>query len=141
MLGYKGDSASRLDPEVNVHYSVTYLAGAWRKTDGDVCRTLMKYRAGHGEEQMSPLSVEYCRRAKGYLASIGSHLAQGAPPSAVSMADPQKPAEPTIRGRSRLVQTREQVELKKLKGAQYWEAHERRVTAVMASLKRRGILQ
>ena len=87
MLGYKGDEAALFEPETNVRYSVAYLAGAWRRTDGDVCRTLMKYRAGHGEERMTPLSVEYCRRAKGYLATIGSPLAQGALPSASSLAD------------------------------------------------------
>jgi ABC-type uncharacterized transport system substrate-binding protein len=30
----------------------------------------MKYRAGHGEEQMTPLSVEYCRRAREHLAQV-----------------------------------------------------------------------
>jgi hypothetical protein len=33
-----------------------------------------------GEERMSPLSVEYCRRARGHLASIGSPHAHGAEP-------------------------------------------------------------
>ena len=46
-----------------------------------MCRALMKYRAGHGEERMSPLSAEYCRRARGYLAAIGSPLVQGAVPT------------------------------------------------------------
>jgi hypothetical protein len=35
----------------------------------------MKYRAGHGAEAMSPLSVIYCGRARAYLAAAGSPYA------------------------------------------------------------------
>jgi hypothetical protein len=45
-----GDLAELARPEVNIHYGVTYLSQAWRLTGGDLCRALMKYRAGHGEE-------------------------------------------------------------------------------------------
>jgi hypothetical protein len=38
----------------------------------------MKYRAGYGEDSMSLRSLIYCRRARDYLASIGSPLATGA---------------------------------------------------------------
>jgi hypothetical protein len=142
MLGYKGDEETLFQPEIHVRYSVTYLAGAWRKADGDVCRTLMKYRAGHGEERMTPLSVEYCRRAKSYLASIGSPLAEGALPSPIRVADLGGADAPmATQGRPARVQAREQVDLRKLKGAQYWAAHERRVAAIVANLKRRGIVQ
>jgi hypothetical protein len=145
MLGYKGGVEALFEPETNVRYSVTYLAGAWRRTDGNVCRTLMKYRAGHGEERMSPLSVEYCRRAKGYLAAIGSPLAQGALPMAISPADPaglpQSASVPALPGRSIVVQAREQESLRKLKGEKYWAAHERRVAAITASLRRRGVVE
>jgi hypothetical protein len=37
----------------------------------------MKYRAGHGEERMTPLSVEYCRRVRAHLAAIGSPMVAG----------------------------------------------------------------
>ena len=145
MLGYKGDVEALFEPETNVRYSVTYLASAWRRTDGDLCRTLMKYRAGHGEERMTPLSVEYCRRAKGYLAAIGSPLAQGALPVAISPADPggspPSTTGPTLPGRSIVVLAREQESLRKLKGEKYWAAHERRVAAITASLRRRGVVE
>ncbi len=75
MLGFKGPKEALADPATNVRYGVEYLTGAWRLAGGDLCRALMKYRAGHGEERMSPLSVEYCRRARVHLASIGSPLA------------------------------------------------------------------
>jgi Transglycosylase SLT domain len=81
MLGYKGGVTGLFEPETNVHYGVAYLARAWQLAKGDVCRALMKYRAGWGEERMSPLSVEYCRRARGHLASIGSPFAEGALPT------------------------------------------------------------
>ena len=81
MLGYQGGATGLFDPETNVRLGVTYLARAWQLANGDVCRALMKYRAGWGEERMTPLSVEYCRRARGHLAAIGSPLAGGAVPT------------------------------------------------------------
>ena len=77
MLGYKGGISGLFEPETNVRLGVAYLARAWELAKGDVCRALMKYRAGWGEERMSPLSVEYCRRARAHLAAIGSPLRRG----------------------------------------------------------------
>src|SRR5215207_4400363 len=81
LLGYKGEAAGLAEPETNVRLGVAYLARAWQLAKGDVCRALMKYRAGWGEERMSPLSVEYCRRARSHLAAIGSPLADEAQPT------------------------------------------------------------
>lgn len=75
MLGFRGGNDELAKPEVNIHYGVIYLSKAWRLANGDLCRALMKYRAGHGEEVMSPLSEEYCRRARMHLASLGSPFA------------------------------------------------------------------
>ena len=75
MLGFRGDDATLATPAVNIHYGTAYLAGAWRSAKGNVCRALMKYRAGQGEEGMSPLSVQYCTRARDYLTSVSSPLA------------------------------------------------------------------
>ncbi|MGA7384646.1 MAG: transglycosylase SLT domain-containing protein, partial [Methylocella sp.] len=63
MLGFKGDLAELARPNVNIHYGVTYLGQAWQLANGDLCRALMKYRAGHDEEIMSALSMTYCGRA------------------------------------------------------------------------------
>ena len=57
LLGYKGEVTALFEPETNVRLGVAYLARAWQLAKGDVCRTLMKYRAGWGEERMTPLSV------------------------------------------------------------------------------------
>ena len=83
MLGYSEGVTGLFDPEVNVRYGVRYLARAWQLANGNLCRALMKYRAGHGEERISPLSVEYCRRARQHLAAIGSPLARGTAPEPV----------------------------------------------------------
>jgi hypothetical protein len=80
MLGHRGGLTELFDPATNIRYGVTYLAKAWQLAEGDLCRALMKYRAGHGEERMTPLSVEYCRRARGHLAAMGSPLGAGVAP-------------------------------------------------------------
>lgn len=41
-----------------------------------------------GGRSMTPVSVEYCRRARGHLAAIGSPLAQGALPESTEPAAP-----------------------------------------------------
>jgi Transglycosylase SLT domain len=81
MLGYQGTLNGLFEPETNIRYGVMYLARAWQLANGDLCRALMKYRAGHGEERMTPLSVEYCRRVRSHLATIGSPLGAGAVPA------------------------------------------------------------
>jgi hypothetical protein len=75
MLGLPGDAAQLFDPATNIHYGVSYLSRAWAASGGNACRALMKYRAGVGEEFFSPLSIQYCRRAAAWLATIGSPLA------------------------------------------------------------------
>ncbi len=75
LLGFQGTSADLAQPQTNLRYGVGYLAKAWRLASGDLCRTLMKYRAGHGSETMSALSVEYCRRARLHLAAVGINYA------------------------------------------------------------------
>ena len=57
MLGFRGSTEELAKPEINIHYGVAYLSKAWRLANGDLCRTLMKYRAGHGQEVMTPRSV------------------------------------------------------------------------------------
>lgn len=94
MLGFRGDTAELAKPEINIHYGVAYLAEAWRLANGDLCRALMKYRAGHNEEQMSALSAAYCGRAKLHLAALGSPLAAGVTVPVVADPDPLLPKLP-----------------------------------------------
>jgi hypothetical protein len=99
MLGHKGPATELLKPETNIRYGVAYLAKAWELARGDLCRALMKYRAGHGEEQMTPLSIDYCRRARVRLAAIGSPLANAALPLPTATANlPQQALVPSTTG-------------------------------------------
>ncbi len=123
MLGFAGTAAALADPETNIHYGVTYLAKAWHLADGDLCRALMKYRAGHGEETMTQRSVDYCGRARAHLASLGSPLAGSPLPAAaagssVSRAHTGRPAA-------------------RLTGAAFWAAHEARIRLLTARVEQR----
>jgi hypothetical protein len=77
MLGFTGNTGDLFEPATNIRYAVAYLARAWQASGGNVCRALMKYRAGVGEDGFSPLSIQYCQHAHTWLASIGSPLATG----------------------------------------------------------------
>lgn len=66
-LGFSGTPADLFTPETNVHYGMTYLGQAWKMTGGSVCRTVLKYYAGHGAERMIPDAMLYCRRVVAML--------------------------------------------------------------------------
>lgn len=122
MLGFRGTPGDLAQPVTNIHYGVAYLAEAWRQADGDLCRALMKYRAGHGETVMSPLSVTYCARARAHLAAVGSAFA-----GSLASADPPLRAGPARRGRAP----------PPLRGAAFWAAHEARIRRLDAKIEQR----
>jgi hypothetical protein len=146
MLGHRGAIAELLEPETNIRYGVLYLAQAWRITNGDLCRTLMKYRAGHGEERMTPLSVQYCARARAYLADLGSHLANAPVPEAVA----NLPVPPPGASRRRVALFAVPkvgfgvggADVRRPRTAavsrRFWAAHEARIRAITAKLALRG---
>lgn len=129
MLGYTGPIAGLSDPETNIRFGVTYLKQAWSLAKGDLCRTLMKYRAGHGEERMSLRSVEYCRRARSHLAAIGSSLATALLPATASTRG--------ARDRSPMMSSGErgQAVLAAIAG-RLWAEHAVRVRAIEARTER-----
>jgi len=120
MLGFKGDLTELAKPDVNIHYGVTYLSQAWRLANGDLCRALMKYRAGHGEEMMSALSATYCGRARAHLAAAGSPFA--ALISVPSVFEPPLPPAPTAIHRPRIRTA--------AVSRAFWAAEEARVKAI-----------
>lgn len=71
MLGFRGTREALAKPETNIAYGTQYLAEAWRLSDKDICTTVMKYRAGHGETRFSVKSVDYCRKVRQHLTAIG----------------------------------------------------------------------
>ena len=125
MLGFRGTNADLAVPATNIHYGVAYLAEAWRRAAGDVCRTLMKYRAGHGQEAMSPRSVEYCSRAKAHLMAQNSIYARGmVVPVAVAGASDGAPVVGVAT-------------LRTLRGAAFWAAETARVRKLTAAVHAR----
>ncbi len=86
-LGFSGTLDDLFAPPTNIALGVEYLSRAWQASGGNICRALMKYRAGLGEEVMTPLSGQYCTRALGWLASSGGDLGP-AMPAAQPASDP-----------------------------------------------------
>lgn len=71
MLGVAGTLEGLMNPATNIQYGTRYLADAWRLANGDICTTVMKYRAGHGETRFSEKSVSYCVRVREKLRRAG----------------------------------------------------------------------
>jgi Transglycosylase SLT domain len=132
LLGFAGNGAELAQPETNIRLGVQYLAGALRRASGDLCRALMKYRAGHGEETMSGRSLQYCRRVRDRLAAIGSPLAAAVlvpVPSQTSSSAAAKgrPSFGTIAGDRR--------QRTAARGQQFWAAHEARIRAMSLAVR------
>lgn len=75
MMGFSGSLTDLAVPETNIQYGVKYLARAWRLGGRDICTTVMKYRAGHGETRFSHLSVDYCLKVRARLKARGFAVA------------------------------------------------------------------
>jgi Transglycosylase SLT domain len=125
LLGFDGTDQELAEPATNIRLGVTYLAKAWNLAQGDLCRALMKYRAGHGEDRMSPLSVEYCRRAREHLSVHGRQVAEGTvvfgtSPAAIQTMSPKIPAID-----------------RHLRGQAFWTLHNARVKAITAMVHQR----
>jgi len=133
MLGHSGGALGLFDPGTNARFAVRYLAQAWRLAGGDVCRALMKYRAGHREERMTPLSSTYCARAKAYLAALGSPLAAGAGPVAEA-AVAAEPAKPPSSRRSGPYLGWRPGRHTVADNERFWAAHEARIRALEAKI-------
>jgi len=88
MLGFRGTMDELREPSTNIRFGVAYLAQAWRLAGGDLCTTVMKYRAGHGETRFSFLSVEYCRRIRAHLATLGFPIEGPLPPASFGVPVP-----------------------------------------------------
>ncbi|MFC5067683.1 lytic transglycosylase domain-containing protein [Flaviflagellibacter deserti] len=129
MLGFYGTNAELRVPTTNIRYGVTYLTGAWRLAGGDVCTTVMKYRAGHGETRFSHKSVAYCVRVRQILAEQGYSVRGEVPVAtfgapAVAMAGGRvKTAAGARSSRSRI----------------NWTAHNRRIKAIESKISRASL--
>ncbi len=122
MLGFRGSPAELADPATNIRLGVTYLSGAWFLAGGNLCNALMKYRAGHGEDAMSPRSADYCERVRLYLVSVGSPLGAAAavPVIARGLVAPGLSAPVRLQARPH----------GKMDSAQFWAAWSRRLAGL-----------
>lgn len=141
MLGFTGTNAELAKPETNIHYGVAYLSRAWRLAQGDLCRALMKYRAGHGEEIMSVRSVIYCNRARGRLIAMNSPFATpdaGTAALAAAMPDPApaKAVKPEVQRAPRPTDAYAgYAHGTPAASRAFWAAHEARVRAINARIE------
>lgn len=147
MLGFRGSDAELAEPDINIHYGVLYLSRAWRLAGGDLCRALMKYRAGHGEEDMTARSQVYCNRARNRLAAMNSKALETEvaaapnpaprPTPAAPTAAPAKPASrPKMAAQPKAVYARYRQGTPAASRA-YWAAHEARVSQIKARIAAR----
>ena len=125
LLGFGGTDQELAEPATNIRLGVTYLAKAWNLAQGDLCRALMKYRAGHGEDRMTPLSVEYCRRAREYPSVQGRQVTEGTVVVGTSSAGVQ-----TMSGKIPAID-------RHLRGQAFWSVHNARVKAITAMVHQR----
>jgi hypothetical protein len=147
MLGFRGTLAELATPEINIHYGVKYLSRAWRLAGGDLCRALMKYRAGHGEEVMTARSRIYCNRARNRLIAMNSAFAspealaaigpvvEPPPPAASVSAIGSKP-KPKVPIRPADVYASFRQGTAAASRA-YWAAHEAKIRAIKARIESR----
>lgn len=127
MLGFRGAPSELSSPAVNIHYGTLYLGQAWRLAKGDVCRTLMKYRAGHGQEVMSAISTTYCARARAHLSATNSPLAGLVKPGdlvAAAWAPDPAGAAPS-----------DAASLRHKRGAAFWSVFEARIKVANARIE------
>jgi hypothetical protein len=147
MLGFRGTLAELATPAINIHYGVKYLSRAWRLAGGDLCRALMKYRAGHGEEVMTARSRIYCNRARNRLVAMNSAfaspealaavgpLAEPAPPAASASAASSKPkSKAPIRPTDVYASFRQGTPAA---SRAYWAAHEAKIRTIKARIESR----
>ena len=67
-LGFDGSPSALLDPEINLHFGLKYLANAYQQARGDLCTTIMKYQSGNRAVQLSAANRLYCQRVKVLMA-------------------------------------------------------------------------
>ncbi|MDA9521607.1 murein transglycosylase [Bradyrhizobium sp. CCBAU 11434] len=147
-LGFKGNAAELAEPDINIHYGVLHLSRAWRLAGGDLCRTLMKYRASHDEEEMTPRSQVYCNRARNRLLAMGSTAAITPAAAVTPLAPAADPVPATTSAKTEKPRTQpraarpKDVYARYIRGTAaasraYWAAHEARVSRIKARIEAR----
>jgi hypothetical protein len=150
MLGFRGTLAELATPEINIHYGVKYLSRAWRLAGGDLCRALMKYRAGHGEEVMTARSRIYCNRARNRLVAMNSAFASPEALAAIGpVAEPAPPAASAASASAVAAKPKSKTPIRPTDvyasfrqgtaaaSRAYWAAHEAKIRTIKARIESR----
>lgn len=133
LLGHTGSNEDLAEPETNIKLGVRYLAEAYALAKGDLCTTLMKYRAGHRETRFSVLSVNYCVAARTHLASRGFAIIGDVPPATFGFSrDVTRMG--TVIGTQQAA--RRLATGRKLKSRANWSGYDARMKALDARMKR-----
>ena len=143
MLGFRGSNAELAEPDVNIHYGVLALSLAWRVAGGDLCRALIKYRAGQDEEKPTARSQVYCNRARNRLVAM-SAMPLGSEAAATTDAAPAiaaaAPAKPETRSKTPVQPKAAYARYRQGTAAAsraYWAAHEARISRIKARIEGR----
>lgn len=67
-MGYKGSVKALFDPDTNLRWGMKYLGKAHELGGGSICRTILKYNAGHFAKRMNKTSSQYCNKVKRLMA-------------------------------------------------------------------------
>lgn len=70
LMGYSGSTKGLFNPETNIKYGMLYLAKAHKLGGGSLCKTILKYNAGHAAKRMNPISAAYCTKVKRLTAGL-----------------------------------------------------------------------
>jgi hypothetical protein len=62
--GYRGTTEQLLDPETNIVWGMRELGWAWKRSGGDVCLTVAKYKSGIMTTSVSKAAADYCRSVR-----------------------------------------------------------------------------
>jgi soluble lytic murein transglycosylase-like protein len=90
------------EPQTNVTLGARYLAEAWKLARGDICTTVMKYRAGHDETRFSVKSVNYCVAVRRHMAAAGYRVTGKVPKAEFGFEEAVTRGPIVIKGRVRV---------------------------------------
>ncbi len=136
LLGFSGTKQELADPQVNIRLGATYLAQAWKLGGRDICTTVMKYRAGHGESRFSVLSVNYCVRVRQHLTSIGYPVTGNVPAPTFGFEKDVTRMGVAI---GSVAAARRLATGRKLRSRVQWSGHDTRLKALAAKAKGVGL--
>lgn len=63
-FGFKGSEEDLWEPRTNLKWGFKFLAGAYKRANGDTCKTIMKFTGGYYVEEPTKLHLAYCGKVQ-----------------------------------------------------------------------------